>query len=225
MSDARRAVARRRAMRAFLLPAIMFAAGSVTAADTSPPAIPLDGIVSLDACRTRPAADELTPLIRPTWPPAEEVKTAERWVQAPSMIDAHRALRARVGLPMPPGKTQVLVFWHSAHWVAVEESLVATRGSDGRWEIDKVRQWNVGTGSEDETITHVRMSRLDGLALDEYLNDPCLLAEPDQSEWSRVSSSESPHWTIEFWGVAENRSLSRAEDGFGISERIYELIS
>ena len=155
-------------------------------------------------------------------PDEAELRDPTTWALPDSRIESHRALRTRAGVTMPRGERQVLIFDTLAHAVVRETSLIATRDGDGRWLVDAVSESLVGT--PDATTRHQRwmLSRMDGLALDGWLADSCVHAEPPRSTHSEIEWSGINIWTLETTGQQPEVLLQRHFSGFG---RAYQIRS
>lgn len=147
------------------------------------------------------------------------------WYPAPSMLDAHRKIRARARAPLELRGQQVFIFMSSNHWAAAERSLIATRREDGFWQVSSVQAVNARMPTreffENDQYT---LSRAESEIVDAILADPCFAVEPSSSSLKYVRSSAGEKWTLETAGFASDRPLLRSETGFGRTAMLYDLL-
>jgi len=92
-----------------------------------------------------------------------------------------RALRARLGAPMPEAPTMVLISSDAAHHIREFFSTVAVRQGDGRWTLDTVGEESGALLRMEPKPLPAEHKTLSGAAarrLDRLLGDRCLDAEP-----------------------------------------------
>lgn len=147
------------------------------------------------------------------------------WLQPSSLIDRHEALRLRNDRPLPQGSPRILIFEHSNHWSAIESSVVAIRGADGAWRLDRLQEVNAGKARARPTAESGALSNDAGRRLDALLADRCLDAEPVNTEWSPLWSSTQSRWVVEIEGVGRPRRFAGAHAGFGRVGAIHHLLS
>lgn len=163
----------------------------------------------------------------PEWTPSpqgleEVLLDPTSWAAPESAKDRHIALRERVGRAMPVGSPQVLVFEASEHWISIEKSAIATRGADGVWQLDTVR---VASGNPEVTISDDVLSPEDGARLDALIADPCLGAEPVNTDYSSIQTSQGTRWILEVVEAPSSVIVAGGHSGFGRAGAIVWLVA
>jgi hypothetical protein len=176
-----------------------------------------------------PEADDIrldsgTPWSPQHVPPDTALHDPASWVARDSDIERHKALRARAGVDMPQGEQQVLLFDGFGHHALTETSLVATRGREGQWRVDALSEHGVSTMQAVTRHQTWILSTADGLALDDWLADPCLDAEPPHSTHTDFALDWYSFWTLETTGRDPKILFERHHMGFGRALRIRSLI-
>lgn len=159
------------------------------------------------------------------WEAKEPSLDGTDWRPVPSMLDAHREIYSRAGMPFELGGRQVFIFMVSNHWTAIARSIVATRAEDGLWRVKSIQAINDRMPELEYFDTRqVALSRSDSAIVDAILADPCFAIEPSRSNLSYVSSSEGESWTLETAGFGADRPLMRSHSGFGRTAMLYDLL-
>ncbi len=76
---------------------------------------------------------------------------SDRLKPTSSELDAHRALRAAVGEPMPEAPTRVMLYGRGGHLSTEEYSIVVARDADGIWRgtaVGRTQMWIDGAPYE-----------------------------------------------------------------------------
>ena len=148
----------------------------------------------------------------------------ESWIAPPSALTAHRRLRDRHHFALPEGRVRVLLFETSSHWVAIETSVAAVRGPDGVWRLDQVKE--VKDGAVAAEVEHVEwvLSPEHAARLDALLADACLAAEPLNTTYSPLGSSQQPRWVLDIQGPDGDLVIGGGDLGFGRAGALHHLL-
>ncbi|MBW8302828.1 MAG: hypothetical protein K0M78_02545, partial [Brevundimonas sp.] len=158
-------------------------------------------------------------------PTSSDLRDPEVWRSPKSALPQHMTLRSRLGIEMPTGSSQILIFEETGHNVYNERSTVATRGDDGRWRVDEaVERW-VGTRDAYDGYARWILSKETGRQLDALLADPCLAADPRRNTGWTGSWSGIWQWTIEIRTPQAALRFLRVTTGFGRASRVSELLN
>jgi hypothetical protein len=124
---------------------------------------------SPDAYRSCPGSDALAKATRLSWD------------QGKGVLDEHRAFRAKMGVPLPPGSPRVLWFATGGELATTTFSVTAGRRPDGLWHVDGVGRsqvWIQGAPPTDMPRMDRMLSADDSRALDHAIADRCLRDGP-----------------------------------------------
>jgi len=148
------------------------------------------------------------------------------WAPAPDARAEHRALRARLGVAMPDAPTMVLFHVDSAHHTRWEGSVVAARGEDGRWSVDRIGEESsqlLTIRARVEPRTERLLSAAEGRRLDALLADRCLYAEPDRQA-PRDPGSGPTFFAMHVVTPARSRTVAWSGRSLGVTGAVADLV-